>query len=111
MEGHPVILAVQDTTSVNYDSQQKMEGLGYINGKTIGVNIHTCLAVTPEGLVLGALDQTGYNRKKPKNTTLTKEQQKNRPINGKRKQPMAHYDGAGEAWYTGNGADDTRVRA
>jgi hypothetical protein len=26
MEGHPLILAVQDTTSVNYDSRQKMEG-------------------------------------------------------------------------------------
>ncbi|MDR0553357.1 MAG: hypothetical protein LBG76_00960, partial [Treponema sp.] len=30
--------------------------------------------------MLGALDQSGYNRKEAKNTTLTKEQQKNRPI-------------------------------
>ncbi|GMO42171.1 MAG: hypothetical protein Pg6C_03490 [Treponemataceae bacterium] len=42
-----------------------------------------CLAVTPEGLVLGALDQTGYNRKEAKNTSLTRERQKNRPITEK----------------------------
>jgi hypothetical protein len=48
MAGHPVILAVQDTTSVNYDSQREMEGNGYIGDKTMGVNIHSCLAVTPD---------------------------------------------------------------
>jgi hypothetical protein len=48
MEGHPVILAVPDTTSVNDDSQQQMKGLGYISDKTKGVNIHSSLAVTPE---------------------------------------------------------------
>jgi hypothetical protein len=57
MSGQPVILAIQDTTSVNYDTQQEMEGLGYISDKAMGVNIHNCLAVTPEGLVLGMLDQ------------------------------------------------------
>jgi hypothetical protein len=36
MEGHPLILAVQNTTSVNYDGQRKMEGNGYIGGKTMG---------------------------------------------------------------------------
>jgi hypothetical protein len=40
MEGRPVILAVQDTTSVNYDTRQGMEGNGYIGDKTIGVHIH-----------------------------------------------------------------------
>jgi hypothetical protein len=83
MEGHPVILAVQDTTSVNYDSLQHMEGLGYISDKTMGVNIHSGLAVTPEGLVLGVLEQTGYNRAEAKNTSRTREQRKNRPITEK----------------------------
>jgi hypothetical protein len=83
MEGHPLILAVQDTTSVNYDSQQKMEGNGYIGDTTMGVNIHSCLAVTPEGLVLGVLDQMGFNRAERKNTAMTREQQKNRPIEEK----------------------------
>jgi hypothetical protein len=83
MAGEPVILAVQDTTGVNYNGQRNMEGNGYISDKTMGVNIHTCLAVTPDGLVLGALDQRGYNRTEPRNETLTREQQKNRPIEEK----------------------------
>jgi hypothetical protein len=36
MEGRPLILAARDTMSVNYDSRQKMEGNGYIGGKTMG---------------------------------------------------------------------------
>jgi hypothetical protein len=36
MEVHPLILAVQDTRSVNYDSQREMEGNGYIGDKTMG---------------------------------------------------------------------------
>jgi hypothetical protein len=83
IEGHSLILAVQDTTSVNYDGQQKMEGNGYIGDKTMGVNIHSCLAVTPEGLVVGVLDQMGFNRAERKNTALTVEQQNNRPIEEK----------------------------
>jgi hypothetical protein len=70
MADEPVILAVQDTTGVNYDGQRNMEGNGYISDKTMGVNIHSCLAVTPDGLVLGVLDQTGYNRREPRNETL-----------------------------------------
>jgi hypothetical protein len=79
MADEPVILAVQDTSGVNDDGQRNMEGNGYISGKTMGVNIHSCLAVTPDGLVLGVLDQMGYNRREPRNETLTREQQKNRP--------------------------------
>ena len=32
------ILAVQDTTSLNYNTHEKMEGIGYISEKTLGVN-------------------------------------------------------------------------
>jgi hypothetical protein len=60
-----------------------MGGNGYTSDKTMGVNIHSCLAVTPDGLVLGALDQTGYNREEPRNERLTREQEKNRPIEEK----------------------------
>ena len=56
------ILAVQDTTSLNYSTHEKMEGIGYISEKTLGANIHSCLALTAEGLVLGILEQTSYNR-------------------------------------------------
>jgi hypothetical protein len=73
MDCEPVILAVQDTTGVNYDGRRNMEGNGYINDKTMRVNIHSCLAVTPDGLILVALDQMGYNREEPRNETLTRE--------------------------------------
>ena len=49
------ILAVQDTTSLNYNTQTKMEGIGYVCEQTLGANIHSRLAVTTDGLVLGAL--------------------------------------------------------
>jgi hypothetical protein len=83
MEGHPLILAAQDTMSVNYDSRRKMEGNGYIGDKTMGVNIHSCLAVSPEGVALGALDPMGFNRAERKNAAPTRERQKNRPIEEK----------------------------
>jgi hypothetical protein len=47
------ILAVQDTTGINYNTRLKTEGIGYISDRTLGVNIHSCLAVTCDGLVLG----------------------------------------------------------
>jgi hypothetical protein len=83
MSDEPVILAVQDTTGVNYNGQRKMEGNGYISASAMGVTIHSCLAVTPDGLALGALDQMGYNREEPKNESLTRDQQRNRPIEEK----------------------------
>jgi hypothetical protein len=83
LAGESVILAVQDTTSLNYDTHEKTEGIGYISDKTKGVNIHSCIAVSPEGLVLGVLDQTHYNRPQPKDDTMTAEEKKNRPIEDK----------------------------
>jgi hypothetical protein len=60
-----------------------MVGIGYIGDKTMGVNIHSCLAVTLEGLVLGVLDPMEFNRAERKNTALTRERRKNRPIEEK----------------------------
>ena len=53
------ILLVQDTTSVNYNTHVKTEGIGYIGDKTLGVNIHSCLAVSADGLVLGLFAKSG----------------------------------------------------
>ena len=63
------ILAVQDTTGLNYNTQTKMKGLGYICQQTKGVNLHSCLAVTVDGLVLGVLAQSSYSRKEPGDKT------------------------------------------
>jgi len=77
------ILAVQDTTSLNYNTQTKMEGIGYICEQTLGVNIHSCLAVTADGLVLGVLAQSSYNREQPSDKRRTHEGKKVRPLKEK----------------------------
>ena len=77
-----VILLVQDTASANYDSQKKMKGLKYNCNQSRGVNIHTCIAVTIQGLVLGLLSQIFYDRQKPKDDTPDSEKSK-RPIEEK----------------------------
>jgi hypothetical protein len=77
------ILAVQDTTGVNYNTHLKTEGIGYIGDKTLGVNVHSCLAVSADGLVFGVLDQSGYNREDPKDGSASHESKKVRPIEEK----------------------------
>jgi hypothetical protein len=77
------ILAVQDTTSLNYNTREKMEGIGYISDKTLGVNIHSCLAVTTDGLVLGLLDQSSYNREQARDESRTHDSKKTRLLDEK----------------------------
>ena len=77
------ILAVQDTTSLNYNNQTKMDGIGYICEQTKGVNIHSCLAVTADGLVLGVLAQSSYNRINPRDNTRTHDSKKVRTLKEK----------------------------
>jgi hypothetical protein len=77
------ILAIQDTTSLNYNTQEKMEGIGYISEKTLGVNIHSCVATTADGLMLGVLAQSSYNRAQPSDTSRTRDSKKTRLLQEK----------------------------
>jgi hypothetical protein len=55
----PVVLAIQDTTSFNYDTHADMEGLGPINKHVDGAQgilMHDTMAYTPEGTALGLVD-------------------------------------------------------
>jgi hypothetical protein len=77
--GHRVILAVQDTTGVNYSGHKKTENLGYFCDKSLGINVHTCLAVTIDGVVLGVLDQSYITRQEKDeagNESVARENQK-----------------------------------
>ena len=59
MGEHKVVLAVQDTTSLNYTAHGKTVGLGPISTRTssaVGLIVHDTLAFTPDGLALGVLD-------------------------------------------------------
>ena len=54
-----VVLAVQDTTSFNYDTHQDMEGLGPISTRVDGAQgilLHDTMAYTTEGTALGLVD-------------------------------------------------------
>lgn len=54
-----VVLAVQDTTSFNYDTHADMEGLGPISTQVDGAQgilLHDTLAYTTEGTALGLVD-------------------------------------------------------
>ena len=53
-----VVLAVQDTTSLNYTTHPAMQGLGPINTRkdgAQGLKLHDTLAFTPDGVPLGVL--------------------------------------------------------
>ncbi len=61
---HDVILVVQDTTSVNLTANHAIESLGPIDSKGLarGLLLHTTLAISTEGAVLGVLDQQIWTR-------------------------------------------------
>ncbi|MDR2730309.1 MAG: hypothetical protein LBB81_05360 [Treponema sp.] len=78
MQSGGTILAVQDATSLNYNTHEKTEGISYISDKTLGLNIHSCLAVSAWGL-----DQTPYNRVRVKDGSRSHESKKTRVLEEK----------------------------
>jgi Transposase Tn5 dimerisation domain/Transposase DNA-binding len=80
-----VVLAVQDTTDLNYGTnRRKTTGLGFIN-KTVqqGIKVHSCLAVNGNGLVLGLLSQQTWTRE---NRTGKRPTYKKKPTKDKESQ-------------------------
>lgn len=83
---HPVVLAIQDTTEINLSGRPATSGLGYLGAAYCrGLLLHSCLAVTPGGLVLGVLDQQiwarplsalGKSKQRSKRSTADKESQR-----------------------------------
>jgi hypothetical protein len=65
MVAHPLVLAIQDTTFLNYTHHPATSGLGPIGGGQRGLVMHSTLAVTPLGLPLGVLDQQIWARPEP----------------------------------------------
>ena len=62
---HPVVLAVADTTSLNFGQCPQTQGLGLIGNradKFFGLWLHSLLAFTPQGLPLGLLDTQCWSR-------------------------------------------------
>ena len=62
MEGHKVVLCVQDTTEMDFTGR-KLRGAGPLSvSERIGFFNHVTLAVTPERLCLGVLDAEMWAR-------------------------------------------------
>ena len=77
--GHPVVLAVQDTTELDYTTQTMAQGLGPIGkGTRRGLLQHSTLAVTPDGQLHGVLHQI-WRARLPKPEGETRTQMRLRP--------------------------------
>jgi len=74
---HNIILAVQDTTILNFTSHPATEGLGLINSiakpRAKGLILHATMAFTPEGCPLGLLDVQCWARTNPGKSKRRKE--------------------------------------
>lgn len=65
MQAHPIVLCPQDTTTLNYSTHPQTQGLGPISNnrsKTIGLLLHSTLALTPAGEPLGLLHTRSWAR-------------------------------------------------
>ncbi len=81
MRIHPVVLAVQDTTFIDYAGHPECQGLGPTCSKGgWGLLCHSTLAFTPEGLPLGVLGMRTWARDPDKGIKGTRRQ---RPIEQK----------------------------
>src|SRR4029077_20611337 len=62
--GRAVVLAIHDTTSLNYSKLTGTTGLGPIgsSGTAQGLYLHTTLALRPDGVPLGLLHQECWSR-------------------------------------------------
>jgi hypothetical protein len=64
------LLAVQDSSSLNFSSLKTTKGLGPINNQSLarGLRMHTTLAVRDDGVSLGLLGQSFWSRPAQKRT-------------------------------------------
>ena len=65
-----IVLAVQDTTELDFSAQSKKQGLGALSKKDAqGLKVHSVLCVSPLGVPLGVLHQKVWAREKNRRTT------------------------------------------
>jgi len=76
---HPLVLAIQDTTELDFTGRWAVEGLGPIgDGRGRGLLQHSTLAVLPDGSVLGTLYQI-FKTRVPVPERETRNQRRARP--------------------------------
>ena len=83
MSQESIILAIQDTTELDYTHHPATKGLGVMHDKEHhGLMMHTTIAVTPQRVPLGIIHQ----RSRPEKDFGKKHKRKQRPINEKESQ-------------------------
>lgn len=83
--GQDTILAIQDTTDLNYTAHPSTEGLGHLDHPSIsGLKVHSCLAVSTQGVPQGLLYQKTWAR--DRKTKGKKHQRKKLPTKDKESQ-------------------------
>lgn len=82
---HRVVLAIQDTTELNYTSHKALSGTGYLDNKYAkGLKVHSVFTVSPQGIPLGIIEQDVWSRNEEE---LGKaEQRKQKPTKEKESQ-------------------------
>jgi hypothetical protein len=81
MQAHAVVLAVQDTTTLNYSTHPQTEGLGPVSNnadKTLGLLLHSTLALSTSGVPLGLLDAQVRSRSRSSFGSSRDAQKRNR---------------------------------
>src|SRR5512143_1171377 len=57
MAGHPVVLCIQDSITLDFTTQPGIAGLGRLSYEAQqGMDVHPTLVVTPQGAALGLVD-------------------------------------------------------
>lgn len=80
-----IVLAIQDTTQLDYTAHPATTGLGVLNdAEHHGLLVHTTLAATPQRVPLGILNQ--YIWVRPPDELGKRHQRKSRPISEKESQ-------------------------
>jgi hypothetical protein len=60
---YPVVLVVQDTTDLDFSTHTSTRGLGYLDNRWCqGLKVHSALAIGPDGVPLGLVDQQIWAR-------------------------------------------------
>ena len=83
--GHPLVLAVQDTTLLDFTTHPQTQGLGAIGTskqKSRGMVMHSALLLTPQGLSLGLGSQRLWVRAE-QIQPLTREERRKQPLEDK----------------------------
>ena len=69
--------------AANYNGHTKTAGLGYNCEQSLGINVHSCLLLTPCGISLGLLAQSAITRKERNSAGKSHHEKRNRPIEEK----------------------------